>query len=85
MFRKVLEAVNRACQKTIILLVRCYQLFLSPFLGPRCRFYPSCSHYCIEAVQHHGLIRGVFYSVKRLMRCHPLTSGGYDPVPNSKK
>ena len=64
-------------------LIRLYQLLVSPWLGPRCRFYPSCSHYAIEALDEHGLWRGGWLALKRLARCHPFHSGGYDPVPHA--
>jgi len=66
------------------LLIRGYQLTLSPLLGPRCRFYPSCSHYAMEAIETHGAPRGVWLTVKRIGRCHPFNDGGFDPVPCSK-
>jgi uncharacterized protein len=62
-------------------LIRAYQLCLSPLLGPRCRFYPSCSQYALEAVRAHGSLRGSWLSLRRLSRCHPWHAGGYDPVP----
>ncbi|HJV00671.1 membrane protein insertion efficiency factor YidD [Duganella sp. LX20W] len=62
-------------------LVRAYQLTISPMLGPRCRFYPSCSNYALEALQVHGAARGSLLTVKRLCRCHPWHAGGPDPVP----
>ena len=65
-------------------LLRAYQLTLSPLLGPRCRFHPSCSHYMQEAVTLHGALRGVWLGLRRLARCHPLNPGGYDPVPPAK-
>lgn len=65
-------------------LLRAYQLTLSPLLGPRCRFHPSCSHYMQEAVAAHGALRGVWLGLRRLARCHPLNPGGYDPVPPAK-
>ena len=58
-----------------------YRCLISPLLGPRCRFYPSCSEYAIAAVQNHGIIRGLFLTVKRLLRCHPWHPGGVDLVP----
>lgn len=61
-------------------LLRAYKLTLSPFLGQRCRFYPSCSEYAVEAIESCGLIRGGFLAAYRLLRCNPLSSGGYDPV-----
>jgi putative membrane protein insertion efficiency factor len=62
-------------------LIRGYQLVISPLLGPRCRFYPSCSHYAMEAIETHGSLRGVWLTVKRISRCHPWHEGGFDPVP----
>jgi putative membrane protein insertion efficiency factor len=61
--------------------IRAYQRFLSPLLGPRCRFYPSCSHYALEAIDRFGPGRGSWLAVKRISRCHPLNAGGLDPVP----
>ena len=61
--------------------IRAYQLVLSPLLGPRCRFHPSCSHYALEAIERHGAARGGWLALKRIARCHPLNPGGYDPVP----
>ena len=62
-------------------LIRGYQLAISPLLGPRCRFYPSCSQYAIEAIETHGAARGVWLAVKRISRCHHWHEGGFDPVP----
>jgi len=63
------------------LLIRLYQLTVSPLLGPRCRFYPSCSHYAIEALTRFGVLRGGWLTLKRIGRCHPWNPGGLDPVP----
>jgi putative membrane protein insertion efficiency factor len=68
-------------RKAMIGLIRCYQWTLGPMLGPCCRFYPSCSHYAIEAIESHGCLRGLWLGVKRLCRCHPIHPGGFDPVP----
>jgi putative membrane protein insertion efficiency factor len=62
-------------------LIRGYQVFVSPLLGPRCRFFPSCSQYAIEAIDAHGAPRGVWLTLRRLGRCHPWHAGGFDPVP----
>jgi putative membrane protein insertion efficiency factor len=64
-----------------IILIRGYQLFISPFLGNHCRFYPSCSDYALEAFEKHGFFKGFYLSVSRLSRCHPWHEGGVDPVP----
>lgn len=65
----------------LTMLLTGYQRFVSPLLGPRCRFYPSCSAYALEAVQVHGALRGSWLAVRRLSRCHPFHPGGLDPVP----
>ena len=65
----------------VLLLIRGYQLAISPMLGPRCRFHPSCSCYAHTAVERFGVIRGLALSVRRVGRCHPFCEGGYDPVP----
>jgi putative membrane protein insertion efficiency factor len=67
--------------RVLIALLAGYRRFISPMLAPRCRFYPSCSAYALEAVQVHGALRGSWLAVARLGRCHPFHSGGIDPVP----
>jgi putative membrane protein insertion efficiency factor len=62
-------------------LIRCYQIAISPMLGPRCRYIPTCSQYAIEALQMHGAAKGTWLSTKRICRCHPWGGSGYDPVP----
>jgi putative membrane protein insertion efficiency factor len=66
--------------KFVIMLVRVYQMCVSPFLLPCCRFYPSCSEYAIDAVNCHGPVKGLYLALRRLLRCHPWHRGGYDPV-----
>lgn len=63
------------------LLIRGYQRVISPALPPSCRFTPSCSQYTLEAVERHGVVRGGWMGLRRLLRCHPFHPGGYDPVP----
>jgi uncharacterized protein len=65
----------------LVLPIRGYQLLVSPLLGQRCRFYPSCSAYAVEALRTHGPLRGSWLAVRRLLRCHPWNPGGLDPVP----
>jgi len=65
----------------LVLLVRAYQVVLSPMMGGCCRFEPSCSNYMIEAIEVHGAVRGVLLGLMRLLRCHPFGRSGYDPVP----
>jgi putative membrane protein insertion efficiency factor len=65
-----------------LLLIRIYQRTVSPGLGNVCRFEPSCSHYAYEAIERHGLLRGGWLSIKRLLRCRPMGPRGYDPVPH---
>lgn len=67
--------------RLLMLPIRAYQLVVSPLLGPRCRFYPSCSSYAVEALRVHGALRGSYLAVRRLGRCHPWNPGGPDPVP----
>jgi len=73
--------INKFFQIIFIGLIRAYQVTLSPFLGPACRFYPSCSEYAYQAVMRHGPLKGLHLAVKRILRCHPFHPGGVDPVP----
>jgi putative membrane protein insertion efficiency factor len=66
----------------VAFLIRAYQLAVSPLLGPRCRFHPSCSHYALEAVNRFGIARGAWLAALRLGKCHPWHPGGFDPVPD---
>ena len=68
-------------KRLLVVALRAYQLLLSPMLGQRCRFYPSCSHYAIEAIQTHGAARGSWLAARRLGKCHPWHEGGVDMVP----
>jgi putative membrane protein insertion efficiency factor len=72
------------CAKILMGLIRLYQWTLSPLLGPRCRFYPSCSCYAHQAIERHGALVGAWLAAKRLARCHPFSAGGYDPVPDAR-
>jgi len=65
----------------LLKLIKFYQLAISPFFGTCCRFYPSCSDYGLEAIQKHGALKGLFLTVKRIVRCGPWSKGGLDSVP----
>lgn len=79
--RDIAKASERVFVKALIYLIRAYQLFLSPFFGRHCRFYPSCSHYTAEALERHGPLIGLGLALHRISRCQPWGSSGYDPVP----
>ncbi len=68
-------------QRLLILFIQLYRYTLSPLLGTRCRFEPSCSLYAIEAIREHGALKGGWLAARRLGRCHPFHPGGHDPVP----
>lgn len=68
-------------KQLLLALIRIYQYAISPFLGRRCRFFPSCSEYTAEALQKYGAVKGIRLGAKRLSRCHPWNPGGFDPVP----
>ena len=76
------ETLRSAGKRILLLFVRIYQVFFSPFFGGACKFYPSCSRYGYEAIAKHGAWRGSMLAVKRLLRCRPFTKGGFDPVPD---
>ena len=68
-------------KKIMIGIIRFYQIVISPLKPPTCRFYPTCSHYGLEAVKRFGAIRGGWLAIKRILKCHPFHPGGIDPVP----
>ncbi len=73
--------ILRSPRWLVVGLLRAYRMVVSPWLGPTCRFHPSCSVYAMEAVSRYGCLRGGWLSIRRLARCHPLHAGGIDPVP----
>jgi putative membrane protein insertion efficiency factor len=72
-------------KKIFISVIRFYQVVISPIKPPSCRFYPTCSHYGLEAVQRFGALKGGWLTVKRILKCHPFHPGGIDPVPEKKE
>ncbi len=72
--------IKNFIRQLVCLPIKMYQMCISPFLGTHCRFYPSCSQYALDAIQHRGIILGLFLTCRRLFRCHPGCEGGYDPV-----
>ncbi|MDO8785480.1 MAG: membrane protein insertion efficiency factor YidD [Syntrophales bacterium] len=74
------NSIFKVIGEIIIITVRFYRICVSPFFAPCCRFHPSCSEYSIMAVKRHGPFKGLLLSLRRLLRCHPLHPGGYDPV-----
>jgi putative membrane protein insertion efficiency factor len=75
------QARPSAAARVLMALITGYRRFISPLLGARCRFAPSCSAYALEAVREHGALRGTWLAVRRIGRCHPFNPGGFDPVP----
>jgi putative membrane protein insertion efficiency factor len=68
-------------KRVLLAFIAGYRLLLSPFLGPNCRFYPTCSAYASEAIETHGALRGTWLALRRILKCHPWHPGGLDPVP----
>ncbi len=72
---------NKLLLKTTLIVIKAYKLILSPVLSPACRFYPTCSEYAYQAIVRYGLLKGFSLALRRVLRCHPLNSGGIDSVP----
>ena len=83
-WRAVIKVLKRALVGLLVGLIRLYQLVISPLLGPRCRFWPSCSSYTIEALKVHGPLKGGWMAIRRIIKCHPGNPGGMDPVPGGR-
>ena len=77
--REIVSAV--IVNKYLILLIHGYQRFISPMLASHCRFYPTCSEYAVQALQQHNTLKAMYLILRRLFKCQPFHSGGYDPVP----
>lgn len=79
-----MKQINNLLIVPLVLLIRFYQIFLSPLLGKNCRFQPTCSHYMLQALRIHGPVKGFWLGLRRIGRCHPWGGEGYDPVPEKK-
>jgi putative membrane protein insertion efficiency factor len=75
-----LSMTSEGLRMTFVFIIHIYQKFISPFLGANCRFFPSCSEYASESIKHRGLFKGLIKIIARVLKCHPLHSGGYDPI-----
>ncbi|CAM3249321.1 membrane protein insertion efficiency factor YidD [Filibacter tadaridae] len=71
-------------RKVLMTFIKLYQKIISPILPPSCRFYPTCSHYGLEAIEKHGALKGSWLAVRRISKCHPFHEGGFDPVPEKE-
>jgi len=77
---QVVHTVLRVLRAVLLALIRLYQVCVSPYIGPRCRYSPTCSNYAYQAISKHGPFKGGLMALRRLLRCHPWSPGGYDPV-----
>ena len=77
--------INKILTFPIILIIKFYQFFISPFLGQNCRYIPSCSEYAIESLKIYGPLKGFYLAIKRIFKCHPWGGKGFDPVPSKIK
>ncbi|EQK71299.1 TPA: membrane protein insertion efficiency factor YidD [Clostridioides difficile] len=76
----ILKEISKHLSNLCIYLVRFYQKYISTLKGPTCRFYPTCSQYSIEAFKKYGFVKGMYLTIRRLLKCHPFHPGGYDPL-----
>ena len=76
--------LNKVATFPLLILIRAYQLIISPLLGSNCRFMPTCSEYAMESLRSYGLIKGFYLTIKRIGKCHPWGGHGYDPIPTKK-
>jgi putative membrane protein insertion efficiency factor len=80
-FNNLLKKFFQILALPLIVLIKIYQLLVSPLIPPSCRFTPTCSHYSLEALKKYGILKGGWLSLRRIIRCHPWGGSGYDPVP----
>tara|TARA_B000000460_G_scaffold206922_1_gene154081 strand:- start:71 stop:319 length:249 start_codon:yes stop_codon:yes gene_type:complete len=69
----------------LIFIIKIYQFIVSPLIGQNCRYLPTCSEYAIESLKLHGLLRGSFFAIRRILKCHPFGGHGFDPIPKRKQ
>jgi len=79
-FKKIISFIGRLISRALILIIRLYQIVISPLFPNSCRYYPSCSSYSIQAIKKYGPLKGLLKSIYRILRCNPFSPGGYDPV-----
>ena len=82
--QRILEQCHKALSLIFVVIITFYRTLISPLIGPRCRFYPTCSEYALLAIKTNSLPKALWLISKRLLKCHPLCSGGYDPLPTKK-
>lgn len=68
-------------KRLMLFLIKFYQIGISPYFGPKCRFIPTCSQYTYQAIEKYGVFKGVYLGIRRILKCHPFHKGGYDPLP----
>ena len=76
-----MKIIQKLIRLPFILLIKFYQYVISPAIGPKCRYTPTCSHYALEAINKYGVLKGMWLAIKRISRCHPWGGHGHDPVP----
>ena len=76
-----MKIIQKLIRLPFILLIKFYQYVISPAIGPKCRYTPTCSHYALEAINKYGVLKGMWLAIKRIGRCHPWGGHGHDPVP----
>ncbi|WP_296010690.1 membrane protein insertion efficiency factor YidD [uncultured Treponema sp.] len=77
----LIKGIRNFFVRFLVLFIRFYQVCISPLFSPCCRYTPSCSAYALESIQKHGPVKGLYFAIKRILRCNPFCKGGYDPVP----
>ena len=84
MFRTIVREIEKVVVKGIVFLILAYQFLISSWTGRHCRFYPTCSSYAKAVLREQGVFRGLYFTLRRLLRCHPFYPGGFDPIPKKR-